>query len=90
MINNITDTGALTGAGGDGAPVSTSKDSQKDSQDKIVDGKVYQGSLKSYSANSGYGFIHCQELWDRYKRDVYLFFPINLINIFTFSCAVEF
>ncbi|CAD7969628.1 unnamed protein product [Amoebophrya sp. A120] len=34
--------------------------------------KVYHGSLKSFSQNSGYGFIHCQQLWDLYKRDVYV------------------
>merc|ERR1712194_726825 len=34
--------------------------------------KIYRGSLKSFSAASGYGFIHCAELWEKYKRDVYV------------------
>mmetsp|Transcript_89567 Transcript_89567/g.253872 ORF Transcript_89567/g.253872 Transcript_89567/m.253872 type:complete len:126 (-) Transcript_89567:107-484(-) len=34
--------------------------------------KEYEGSLKSLSANHGYGFIACAELYRMYERDVYL------------------
>jgi len=46
---------------------------QSQDEDSNADSNaVYQGSLKSFSQNSGYGFIHCPDLWERYKRDVYV------------------
>jgi len=34
-------------------------------------GRRYLGTLKSFSAAQGYGFLACAELWPKYGRDIY-------------------
>jgi len=34
-------------------------------------GRRYLGTLKSFSAAQGYGFLACSELWPKYGRDIY-------------------
>jgi len=37
-----------------------------------VDDTWYEGSIKSYSTQDGFGFIHCDELFDKHQADVFL------------------
>jgi hypothetical protein len=37
----------------------------------LNDGPFYIGSLKSFSAAQGYGFMYCDELHQQYSRDIY-------------------
>ncbi|CAJ1349373.1 unnamed protein product [Effrenium voratum] len=37
-----------------------------------IEARQYVGRIKSFKEDTGYGFISCQELFDRFKRDVFL------------------
>ncbi|CAL1156304.1 unnamed protein product [Cladocopium goreaui] len=37
-----------------------------------VDDTWYEGSIKSYSTQDGFGFIHCDELFNKHQADVFL------------------
>lgn len=37
-----------------------------------MEGEVYEGTLKSYNSESGYGFLFSDVLWQKHNRDVYI------------------
>lgn len=55
----------------------------------LADGPFYIGTLKSYSAAQGYGFLHCEELHQQFSRDIY-FDRSQLCRVYNTGMHVEF
>jgi hypothetical protein len=55
----------------------------------LADGPFYSGTLKSFSAAQGYGFLHCEELKQQYSRDIY-FDRSQLCRVYNVGMLAEF